>query len=68
MRKTELALFFILSFSYLRRGEQRLYLHRGMEGDGSHESTTPSDVGLQDEMGRLEDVSQTYRVRRSRAV
>lgn len=43
--------------SYLRRGEQRLYLHRDQMADGSHETTTPSDIGLKDEMGRLEDVS-----------
>lgn len=42
---------------YMKRGEQRLYLHRGLEADGAHETTTPSDIGLKDEMGRLEGVS-----------
>lgn len=44
---------------YLRQGEHRLYLHREAEADGSSESTTPHDVdlGVTDEMGRLEGVS-----------
>lgn len=35
-----------------------MYLHREMEADGFSESSTPSDIGLDDEMGRLEDVSR----------
>jgi hypothetical protein len=46
----------IRTASYLRQGEQRLYLHRGVAADGSAESATPHDVDLgpSDEMGRLE--------------
>ena len=42
----------------LKRGQQRLYVHRGVEADPSPDSTTPSDpiVNGLDEMGRLENV------------
>jgi hypothetical protein len=48
----------MLMYRTLRRGKQRLYVHRGVEADSSAESTTPSEpVGkMQDEMGRLEQV------------
>lgn len=51
--------FSLHSSSYLRQGEQRLYLHREVAADGSAETTTPHDVDLgpSDEMGRLEGVS-----------
>ena len=40
----------------LRRGKHRLLLWLGVEADGSTESTTPSKLASQDEMGRLERV------------
>ena len=42
----------------LRRGKQRLYVHRGVEADCAADSTTPSEPAgkMQDEMGRLEQV------------
>ena len=40
----------------LRRGKHRLLLWLGVEADGSIESTTPSKLASQDEMGRLERV------------
>ena len=40
----------------LRRGKHRLLLWLGVEADGSIESTTPSKLANQDEMGRLERV------------
>jgi phosphatidylinositol 3-kinase len=44
----------------LRRGQQRLYVHRGVAADPKPETTTPSEIAEaeQDEMGRLESVSQ----------
>lgn len=42
----------------LRRGQQRLLVHVGKEADPAWASTTPSEIiGVQDEMGRLEEVS-----------
>lgn len=41
----------------LKRGQQRLYLHPGVEGDPSDENETPSDVEQDDELGRLLKVS-----------
>ncbi len=41
----------------LRRGKHRLLLWPGVEADGSIETTTPSKLAVQDEMGRLEKVS-----------
>jgi phosphatidylinositol 3-kinase len=43
-------------FRTLRRGKHRLLLWRDQEADGSVETQTPSKVGIQDEMGRLEKV------------
>jgi len=40
----------------LRRGKHRLFLWPGAEADGSAETTTPSKLGNNDEMGRLEKV------------
>ena len=44
----------------LRKGKQRVRLWRGVEADGSAESSTPSKVvpgvGEEDEMGRLEKI------------
>jgi phosphatidylinositol 3-kinase len=41
----------------LKRGQQRLLIHRDKEADPSPESTTPSElVNDNDEMGRLEEV------------
>ena len=45
-----------LSIRTLRRGKHRLLLWLGIEADGSIESTTPSKLASQDEMGRLEKV------------
>jgi hypothetical protein len=41
----------------LRRGKHRLLLWPGVEADGSIETTTPSKLAVQDEMGRLEKAS-----------
>jgi hypothetical protein len=41
----------------LRRGKHRLLLWPGVESDGSIETTTPSKLAVQDEMGRLEKAS-----------
>ncbi len=41
----------------LRRGKHRLLLWPGVEADGSLETTTPSKLVTQDEMGRLEKVN-----------
>lgn len=51
---------FILTSKYrtLRRGKHRLLLWPGVEADGSVETTTPSKMEVQDEMGRLEKVCQ----------
>lgn len=46
-----------LTSSTLRRGQQRLLLHRGRKADPAWETSTPSELaGEQDEMGRLEEV------------
>lgn len=43
----------------LRRGQQRLLMHAGKEADPAWETATPSEYsGVQDEMGRLEEVSR----------
>lgn len=42
----------------LRRGKHRLLLWPGVEADGSVESSTPSKLAVQDEMGRLEKVTK----------
>ena len=44
----------------LRRGKHRLLLWPGVEADGSIESTTPSKLANQDEMGRLERVRDLH--------
>jgi phosphatidylinositol 3-kinase len=47
-------------FRTLKRGQQRLYVHREVEADPRLDSTTPGEmptVDGQDEMGRLEAVS-----------
>ncbi|KAF5367144.1 hypothetical protein D9758_004029 [Tetrapyrgos nigripes] len=44
----------------LRRGKHRLLLWPGIEADGSNESTTPSKLGVRDEMGRLEQLVKKY--------
>jgi len=43
-------------FRTLRRGKHRLLLWPGVEADGSVETSTPSKMATQDEMGRLEKV------------
>lgn len=42
----------------LRRGKHRLLLWPDVEADGCVETTTPSKMEVQDEMGRLEKVNQ----------
>ncbi|EJU04865.1 atypical/PIKK/PI3K protein kinase [Dacryopinax primogenitus] len=44
----------------LRRGQHRLVLWRDREADGAHETSTPSKIGLKDEMGRLEKLVKKY--------
>ncbi|KAF8907363.1 atypical/PIKK/PI3K protein kinase [Gymnopilus junonius] len=44
----------------LRRGKHRLLLWPGVEADGSVETTTPSKLATQDEMGRLEKLVKKY--------
>ncbi|KAF5326957.1 hypothetical protein D9619_004332 [Psilocybe cf. subviscida] len=44
----------------LRRGKHRLLLWRDVEADGSLETTTPSKMSTQDEMGRLEKLVKKY--------
>nr|GAT46026.1 atypical/PIKK/PI3K protein kinase [Mycena chlorophos] len=44
----------------LRRGKHRLHLWRGVEGDGSADSATPSKLEERDEMGRLEKLVKKY--------
>ncbi|KAF8968035.1 kinase-like domain-containing protein [Flammula alnicola] len=44
----------------LRRGKHRLLLWPGVEADGSVETTTPSKLVTQDEMGRLEKLVKKY--------
>ncbi|KAF8183954.1 atypical/PIKK/PI3K protein kinase [Pholiota molesta] len=44
----------------LRRGKHRLLLWPGVEADGSLETTTPSKLVTQDEMGRLEKLVKKY--------
>lgn len=46
-----------LAVRTLRRGKHRLLLWPDVEADGSVETTTPSKMEVQDEMGRLEKVS-----------
>ena len=43
----------------LRRGKHRLLLWPGVEADGSLETSTPSKLATQDEMGRLEKVNSS---------
>lgn len=45
----------------LRRGQQRLFVHRGVEADPKPDTTTPSEVStVEDEMGRLEQLVKDY--------
>ncbi|KAJ3525845.1 hypothetical protein NMY22_g10404 [Coprinellus aureogranulatus] len=44
----------------LRRGKHRLLLWPGVEADGSLETSTPSKLATQDEMGRLEKLVKKY--------
>ncbi|KAN0063522.1 Phosphatidylinositol (PI) 3-kinase [Thecaphora frezii] len=45
----------------LKKAQQRLYLWKGVEGDGSAETSTPAKVGnVQDEMGRLEKLIKKH--------
>ncbi|KAL7423928.1 Phosphatidylinositol (PI) 3-kinase [Cryptotrichosporon argae] len=44
----------------LKKGQQRLYVHRGVEADPRAETTTPSDPPADDEMGRLEALVKDY--------
>ncbi|KAN0093130.1 phosphatidylinositol 3-kinase [Tylopilus felleus] len=44
----------------LRRGKHRLLLWPGKEADGSMDTTTPSKLGIKDEMGRLEKLVKKY--------
>ncbi|WVQ71681.1 hypothetical protein IAR50_001222 [Cryptococcus sp. DSM 104548] len=46
----------------LKRGQQRLYVHRGVEADPRPNSTTPSEVlnKEDDEMGRLESLIKEF--------
>ncbi|KZT73494.1 putative atypical/PIKK/PI3K protein kinase [Daedalea quercina L-15889] len=44
----------------LRRGKHRLLLWPDREADGSIETTTPSKIGVRDEMGRLEKLVKKY--------
>ncbi|CAA7266904.1 unnamed protein product [Cyclocybe aegerita] len=44
----------------LRRGKHRLLLWPNVEADGSVETTTPSKLAVQDEMGRLEKLVKKY--------
>jgi len=47
----------VLAVRTLRRGKHRLLLWSDIEADGSVDTTTPSKMETQDEMGRLEKVS-----------
>lgn len=45
----------------LRRGQQRLFVHRNKEADPGPDTTTPSEVHtIKDEMGRLEKLVKAY--------
>ncbi|EGN99051.1 hypothetical protein SERLA73DRAFT_54158 [Serpula lacrymans var. lacrymans S7.3] len=44
----------------LRRGKHRLLLWTDQEADGSMDSSTPSKLGIRDEMGRLEKLVKKY--------
>ncbi|WVR05232.1 hypothetical protein IAU60_002244 [Kwoniella sp. DSM 27419] len=46
----------------LRRGQQRLFLHRGVEADPAPQTTTPSELPgePEDEMGRLERLVKDF--------
>ncbi|KAF6754471.1 atypical/PIKK/PI3K protein kinase [Ephemerocybe angulata] len=44
----------------LRRGKHRMVLWPGVEADGSLETSTPSKLANQDEMGRLEKLVKKY--------
>lgn len=45
----------------LRRGQQRLLLHRGKQADPAWDTATPSDLlGHVDEMGRLEELMKDH--------
>lgn len=46
--------------STLKKGKQRLFIHPGLIGDGSIAATTPSKIGLKDEMGRLEKLVKKF--------
>lgn len=51
----------MLTSRTLRRGQQRLFVHRGVEADPKPETTTPSELtGGKDEMGRLEHLVKEY--------
>ncbi|WVN86799.1 uncharacterized protein L203_101971 [Cryptococcus depauperatus CBS 7841] len=46
----------------LKRGQQRLYVHRGVEADPRENTTTPSEMpgNKEDEMGRLERLVKEF--------
>lgn len=45
----------------LRRGQQRLHVHRGVEADPKPDTTTPCELpSSEDEMGRLEHLVKEY--------
>ena len=45
----------------LKRGQQRLLVHRGVSADPAVDSTTPGDMDqAEDEMGRLEELVKDY--------
>lgn len=46
--------------STLKKGKQRLFLWKGVEGDGRVETGTSSKVGIKDEMGRLEKLVKKH--------
>ena len=53
----------IRQFRTLKRGQQRLLIHRGVEADARTDTTTPSELPEQvDEMGRLERVRPASRM------
>jgi hypothetical protein len=59
LSKTSLA-----DYRTLKRGQQRLRIHRDKEADPSVQTTTPSESPEDaDEMGRLEEVSLTCKCR-----
>ncbi|TFK83452.1 atypical/PIKK/PI3K protein kinase [Polyporus arcularius HHB13444] len=44
----------------LRRGKHRMILWPDREADGANETTTPSKIGVRDEVGRLEKLLKKY--------